>query len=221
MFAKLCGAWFPCLTGVSGTVLLCSICGECYTQGDGNWRNLVKFTIMILLIFVGNFALANGLQQHSASEDDGSVTLSSGPILFARDSTPWAVKINSPGFVRAEDVRSEICELYDYRVVIQRRYGKIRTGEVIHLDTRGSYSQLSNQAFGEKVIEGGITPCDIPATTVKVNRWVPDSGPESFIIYSSGGCGSTPMRREGPASRTFMDILDQYCPNTVSFFSAD
>ena len=173
-----------------------------------------------LLCLAGSTHAADPSPQPPQQQHANSVAGVSGPILFSRDSVPWAVKTYNNGFVRQEDVRWESCELYDYRVVIKRQYGKIRTGQVVHLDTRGSYAVLSKQAYAEEVTEGGPAPCDVPATRVTVTRWLPEAGPQPFTIYSSAGCGSTPMQRTGPASRTFMDILGHYCPLTVPLFKA-
>ncbi len=178
-------------------------------------------TLAALLLLMNNAFAGDQGQQSRTSDDLESMSGFNTPPHFFGKSVPWAVKNNYSGFVREEDVRTESCELFDHKIAIKRQYGKLRTEQVIHLNTRGSFALLSKQAFAEEIIEGGPAPCDVPATVVTVNRWLPGEGVEPFTIYSSGYCADRPNRRTGPASRIFLDILGQYCPRTVPILSGD
>jgi len=178
-------------------------------------------TLASMLFFMGAaFAAGQGQQPQAIDGLKPVSVMSTVPHYFGK-AVPWAVKNNYSGFVPAKDVRSESCELFDHKVVIKRQYGTMRTKQVVHLDTGGSFAQLSKQAFAEEIVEGGPAPCDGPVTVIRVSRWLPESGVERFTIYSSGGCGDTPNRRNGPASRIFADILGQYCPNTIPIYYGD
>lgn len=176
-------------------------------------------TFLAVLSLMGTALARDHEQQIQAANDIYPVlAMSTFPPYFGR-AIPWAVKSNYSGFVQPKDVRSESCELFDHKIIIKRQYGGVRTKQVIHLDTGGSFAHLVNQAFAEEVIDGGPAPCDGPSTVIIANRWLPEVGVEPFTIYSSIGCGATPNRRTGSASRILVDILAQYCPKTEPLYS--
>ena len=127
-------------------------------------------TLVAVFILMGSAFAGDQSQQSQANSNLNPVSVMSTVPPYFGKAIPWAVKSNYSGYVPAKDRRSESCELFDHKIVIKRQYGNMRTKQVIHLDTGGSFAHLGKQAFAEEIVEGGPAPCDGPTTVTTVNR---------------------------------------------------
>jgi hypothetical protein len=123
-------------------------------------------------------------------------------------------KVNSTGHVSAQDARTERCDFVPGDVLIRKTYGS-GNGAVTLTEARPyglsqSLQSLMQQAASENLQQVANSVCDGPSTSITIN---PDSS-DAVTLYSTGGCGRAGEQRTGAASRTLIDIINNYCPQT-------
>ncbi len=134
-------------------------------------------------------------------------------FAFAQDLA-LITKTNVTGFTAAEDARTETCEVFGNRVVITHKFGafgdsSFTSQEVRRLKLSDSISKAVTAAAEEALNKSGNYLCDGPSTTITSNR-----AGQKFVLFSTGGCGSERLERQGGAARMLMDLVSNYCPIT-------
>jgi hypothetical protein len=138
------------------------------------------------------------------------------PLAF---SAPQAlvIKSNATGFTLPEYTRFETCEVFSQQVVITQRFGSTedlsftkREVRPIRLDK--GFQKVLEAAATEELLKNDNFLCDAPSTTVQIR-----GEPEALVLFSSGGCGSPRLERQGPAARMLRELMDQYCPITHDY----
>ena len=168
-------------------------------------------------------------QGHSVSDCEDStmallvcqeVDMSSILILFPilsvfafADNGPLVVKSNSPGYALANMARSETCELFKDKIVIQRQYGlgnpdEIKIKQELPLVLDGDIELLIEHAAAENEIRRPNNFCDAPETNMSAFA----HKTKVVVLFATGGCGMDHVERIGPASRALRDMVDKYCP---------
>jgi hypothetical protein len=123
---------------------------------------------------------------------------------------PFLAKSSGSGFVAPDYRRYELCQMYVNKVEIRKQYAELITTETKELQLEGNFQALIEKAAKEKMISTPNGLCDGPATTVSLI--MPDKN--TVTLYSTGGCGTASVRREGPATSALRDMIDAYCPKT-------
>ncbi len=138
------------------------------------------------------------------------------PLAF---SAPQALitKTNGTGFTLPEYTRFESCEVFMNKVVVTQRFGYpdqlgFTKREVRPITLDASIRKVIEAAQSEDVTKDDNFLCDAPSTTVQFS-----GNPEPLTLFSSGGCGSPRLDREGPASQMLKELVNQYCPVTYDF----
>jgi hypothetical protein len=133
------------------------------------------------------------------------------PLAFADSAI--VRKINSSGYTPAQWVRTESCEVFRDKVVISKNFGASPAGVTLRqelpVSVGGEVDQIISNAKAEKEKHSPNMLCDGPSTTVETF-----DKKASILLFTTGGCGSDRVMREGPASGTLREIADQYCPKT-------
>jgi len=147
-----------------------------------------------------------------------SLGLSAAFSASGTESSPLLSKSNQPGFVRGEDVRSELCDLYSNKLVITRRYGAEAAESFTSIEERAisvddGIKSAIERALAETLKESPNGLCDGPSTDVIARKLNPVT---EVVLFDTGGCGSPGKERMGPASRMLRDLIDQFCPKTIS-----
>jgi hypothetical protein len=139
-------------------------------------------------------------------------TLVAASISVAAEEKPYITKTSGGGYVHPDYTQWEKCEVYRDHVLVSKLYGsgdtKTVSNEVRPVKFDGNLSEVVKKAAAEKVVEKDNGLCDGPSTTIKA---------EDVVIFSTGGCGSKRIAREGPFSRRLTLIVDNYCPTTHDF----
>lgn len=138
------------------------------------------------------------------------------PLAF---SGPQALitKSNGTGFTLPEYTRYETCEVFRNQVVITQRFGfaeelGFTKREVRRISLEGAIEKVIETAAQEELQKKDNFLCDAPSTSVSFR-----GTPEPLVLFSSGGCGSPRLERQGPASLMLRELIDQYCPRTNDF----
>jgi hypothetical protein len=133
------------------------------------------------------------------------------PLAFADSAI--VRKSNSSGYTAAQWVRTEACEVFRDKVVISKNFGFSPAGVTLRQELpvaiSGDVDQVIRNAKAEKEKHDPNMLCDGPSTTVETF-----DKKASITLFSTGGCGSDRVMREGPASSALREIADQYCPKT-------
>ncbi len=134
-------------------------------------------------------------------------------------SAPQALitKTNGTGFTLPEYTRFESCEVFMNKVVITQRFGYpdqlgFTKREVRPITLDASIRKVIEAAQSEDVAKDDNFLCDAPSTSVQFS-----GNPDSLPLFSSGGCGSPRLDRQGPASQMLKELVGQYCPVTYDF----
>jgi len=123
-------------------------------------------------------------------------------------------KTNNTGFVMPEYARTEICEVFRNKVVITKKFGifsenSFTSKEVRRINLSPSIKNTLQVAATEPLLESGNFLCDAPSTSIASNV-----AGEKIILFSSGGCGSPRLERQGGAAQMLKDLVAAYCPVT-------
>lgn len=142
--------------------------------------------------------------------------LLSAPLALSA-SQALITKTNSPGFTLPEYTRFESCEVFMNKVVITQRFGfpeqlGFSKREVRPIALDAAVRNVIDVARSEQLIKNDNFLCDAPSTSVQFT-----GNPESLVLFSSGGCGSPRLDRQGPASQMLKELVDQYCPVTYDY----
>ena len=134
-------------------------------------------------------------------------------FAFAQDAV-LITKTNVTGFTAAEYARTETCEVFVNRVVVTNKFGafddnSFTSQEVRRIKLSDSINKALAAAADETLNKSGNYLCDGPSTTINSNR----AGKKS-VLFSTGGCGSERLERQGGSARMLMDLVSNYCPVT-------
>lgn len=121
------------------------------------------------------------------------------------ERVPLIVKDSGTGFVMPEWERTEKCEVFKDSIQLTKSYGMTVVTFQIPFSSDASLIELIEKASLEPMTEKYNGICDGPATLVRAG---------DVIFYSTGGCGSSTKRREGPYSFALMDIVGTFCQET-------
>jgi hypothetical protein len=125
---------------------------------------------------------------------------------------PLIEKHSGNGFVQADWRRSESCRVFLDRVEITRTYGDLATIETRQLGVNeASLMIMIGSARAEKEVSKPNYLCDGPSTSAYITG---QNAEKNLTLFSTGGCGTPSMTREGNATRILMDMLGTYCPIT-------
>ena len=142
------------------------------------------------------------------------IFLFSSTSIFAIQNGPVASKINSSGYTPPDMARSERCDLFEDRIEVIRSFGQGMILKEVHpFKRQGSLIDLVNLVNLEKEETFDNYLCDAPSTTMVAYQKTSE-GVKKLMLYTTGGCGSPAIRRQGTASERIQDILAIYCPKT-------
>lgn len=138
------------------------------------------------------------------------------PLAFASPN-PLITKSNGTGFTLPEYTRYETCEVYLNQVVITQRFGYAEElgftkREVRRISLDKSIYKVIEAAAQEELLKNDNFLCDAPSTSIQFL-----GKPEPLVLFSSGGCGSPRLDRQGPAAQMLKELVDQYCPVTNDY----
>lgn len=141
----------------------------------------------------------------------GWVVLGSTLVWGAGSRLPIVVKINAPGYVLPEYSFSETCSLYMDRVEIEYRMADSTVKEVRNLKGGKSLESLVSRAAADKLRYEDNLLCDAPTTEVYGHV---RNQSQKITLYSTGGCGTQKVIREGGAAFQLMRLMESYCTRT-------
>jgi hypothetical protein len=138
------------------------------------------------------------------------------PLAFSAPQ-PLITKSNATGFTLPEYTRYETCEVYMNQVVITQRFGYAEElgftkREVRPITLDKGIQNVIAVASKEELLKKDNYLCDAPSTSISFS-----GNPEPLALFSSGGCGSPRLDRQGPASLMLKELVDQYCPVTHDY----
>jgi hypothetical protein len=133
------------------------------------------------------------------------------PAFASNDAL--VTKSSYPGYTSPDWVRTERCEVYLDKVVITRNFGYSGESGFTATETRPvtitpSILAVIERAKTEELKETPNGLCDGPGTGVSSGE---------LVLFSTGGCGSPRLERNGGGSRMLRDLADTYCPKTYDF----
>jgi hypothetical protein len=142
--------------------------------------------------------------------------ITAAPLAIAAPQ-PLITKTNGPGYTLPEYMRFETCEVFLDQVVITQRFGYpeqlgFTKREVRPITLDKAIHNVLNVASQEELIKNDNLLCDAPSTSITFR-----GNPEPFVLFSSGGCGSPRLDRQGPATQMLRELVDQYCPVTHDY----
>jgi hypothetical protein len=138
-------------------------------------------------------------------------TLASTTLALALNAGPILEKVYYPGFTHPDYRFSKTCRLYPDRLeVIQNLAGSMVTETRGQIDASQLAPLLSNAVI-EAINNEDNNLCDGPRTTIK-GRSPDASGDASFLLFTSGGCGSPRQTRSGGAAWLLIQLIDSWCP---------
>lgn len=127
---------------------------------------------------------------------------------------PFLIKSSGSGFVHPNWSRSEKCEVFNDHVLMTRTYARESLEYIFPYQAEaGTVLEMIEKAMGEKVIQEPNYLCDGPATYIKAT-FQKDGVDQDLVLYSTGGCGSPKIVRQGPFSSALIDIASTFCPTT-------
>ena len=134
---------------------------------------------------------------------------------FARFNGPILVKTSGGGFTPPEWSMNETCEVFATKVVITRTYGQ---GELVAKEVRplsltgtSGLAGLAAKAAVETLDQQENNLCDAPGTSIYINQIQPNDTVNQVTLFSSGGCGSPRLQRNGGYAAALRDLVSQYC----------
>lgn len=130
-------------------------------------------------------------------------------------------KGNYSGFVQADYVRTELCEVFADKVVITHYYGAnedgiIKTVEERQVAVGGSIQSVVAKAAAEAITVTNNSLCDGPSTSIEAHLEGANAN-EKILLFNTGGCGSSSQSRNGANAQMLVDLVNQYCPITYDF----
>lgn len=126
---------------------------------------------------------------------------------------PFLIKSSGSGFVHPNWARSEKCEVFDSHILMTRTYARESLEYIFPYKTESSIEEMIENALQEKVVQEPNYLCDGPSTFVKA-QFQKDGVERDLVLYSTGGCGSPKITRQGPFSSALIDIASTFCPTT-------
>lgn len=128
-------------------------------------------------------------------------------------------KTSGGGYVPPEWSRYETCVMHDDKVVITHHYGldqttSVKTVREVPMTIGKEIADLLIAAKNEREARKENGLCDAPSTHISAQLADAKPGDKAFTLFSTGGCGSDRIEREGPASAALRHMIDQHCPTT-------
>jgi hypothetical protein len=132
---------------------------------------------------------------------------------------PLIEKSSGGGYMPPEYMRSEQCKVFADRIVREKSFGVdanrlITLHEEFPIKLSGDLTLMISLAEKEPEKRGNDQICDAPTTQIVVHQVNAKAGDPGFVVFSSAGCGSPSIKREGPHSAALTEIVDMYCPQT-------
>ena len=135
-----------------------------------------------------------------------------------KSNGPLLIKSSGSGFTPAAWARSEVCELYQDKVVITKSYGfgesETTMSQTINIKLTGDIKAVIALSAKEKLQETDNQMCDGPST---LTRALSENLSEDLVLFNTGACGSKRKNRTGPYSFRLKDMIDTYCSKTYGF----
>lgn len=146
-------------------------------------------------------------------------TLLLSTTALARYNGPIIEKSSGGGFTPPEWSQFETCQIFQNKVVITKSFagGELVTKEVRSLSVSGTGSLLgvvakaSLEALESR--ENGL--CDAPTTQITASLIAPNDTIEKVVLFSSGGCGTPRLERNGAYASALKEVVNSYCAKTM------
>jgi hypothetical protein len=134
-------------------------------------------------------------------------------ILALSVMAPFLLKVSGTGFVHPDWARSEKCEVFNDHVLMTRSYARESLQYIFPYRSENAVLDLIGKAMEEEVEQEPNYMCDGPATYIKATVQK-DGVDQDLVLYSTGGCGSPKIMRQGPNTSALIDIESTFCPTT-------
>lgn len=139
--------------------------------------------------------------------------------VLGAEPKPLITKVSGGGFTIPEYAGYERCELFADKVVITNQLGMHVPTALQLVETRtvsisGDIQKVIELSKAEKVSKKPNNLCDGPSTHISANL---TGEAEPVLLFSTGGCGSPRLQREGANAQKLRTMVDSYCPKTYDF----
>lgn len=121
-------------------------------------------------------------------------------------------KVSGSGYVMADWVRSERCEVFADKVVTTRTFGGseedggFTVKDVRRIQITAGINRILERAAAEAETSTPNNLCDAPSSSITAAA---EQG--SFTLFNTGGCGSPRIERNGGASGMLIELANRYC----------
>lgn len=143
-----------------------------------------------------------------------AVTLLGSGAAAAASTEPLVIKSSYSGYVPPEWERGERCEVYLDHVVITKHFGAVTVEEQRVVKVSPEIVKLIADAATASIESKPNGLCDGPSTSIAATQINADEEPGSVLLFSTGGCGSPRLERQGSAARNLRDLVGTYCATT-------
>ena len=131
---------------------------------------------------------------------------------FASFAGPVLVKTSGGGFTPPEWFMNETCEIFTNKVVITHTYGQSElVAKEVRAVTLTGLRAVAAKASAATLEQQDNGLCDAPGTSIYINAIQPNDTISQVMLFSSGGCGSPRLQRNGGYAAALRDLVNQYC----------
>lgn len=153
-----------------------------------------------------------------------ALLVAAAPAFAAPYDGPLVVKTNGSGYVSPEYWQSEKCEVFLDKVVITKQFGideGFMATETRQLTLTDSIRTTITKAAAAQLTSKDNGLCDAPSTSVVAYKADASGNAKAVELFSTGGCGSPRLERQGGAAWALRKLVDSYCPTTHDYSGAN